>query len=64
MSLREAIREALRSRTNKEIMENELRQAQLAKLEAETALEYACSLVKYNSLRIQRLQERLKETTE
>lgn len=61
MKWREIIREALRPRTNKEIMEQELRQAELAKLEAETALEYACSLVKYNSLRIQRLQERLKE---
>ena len=63
MKFREIIREALRPRTNKEIMEQELRQAQLAKLEAETALEYASSLVKYNALRIERLQQRLKETT-
>jgi len=62
MRLREMIREALRPQTNREIMEKELRQAQLAKLEAETALEYASSLVKYNALRIERLQHRLKET--
>lgn len=61
MKFREVIREMLRPRTNKEIMEQELRQAQLAKLEAETALEYACSLVKYNNLRIIRLKERIAE---
>lgn len=61
MKFREIIREALRSRTNREIMELELRQAELAKLEAETALEYASSLVDYNNLRILRLQERLAE---
>lgn len=61
MKLREIIREALRPRTNKEIMEHELKLAQLAKLEAETALEYASSMVDYNNLRIIRLKERIAE---
>jgi hypothetical protein len=43
-------------------MLHELQQAELAKLEAETTLEYASSLVDYNNLRIARLKERLAET--
>ena len=62
MKLREIIREALRPRTNREIMIYELQQAELAKLEAETTLEYASSLVDYNDLRIARLKERIAET--
>ena len=62
MKFREIIREALRPRTNREIMVYELQQAELAKLEAETTLEYASSLVDYNNLRITRLKERIAET--
>ena len=61
MKFREIIREALRPRTNREIMLLELQQAQLSKLEAETSLEYAQSLVAYNTTRIERLKERLAE---
>jgi len=39
----------------------ELAQAHLSKLEAETACEYAQSIVDYNVTRIKRLNERMEE---
>jgi hypothetical protein len=39
----------------------ELQEAQLRKLEAETAAEYADAVIKYNSRRIERLKQRLFE---
>jgi hypothetical protein len=37
----------------------ELQEAQLRKLDAESAVEYAVSVVQYNEKRIKRLEERL-----
>ena len=66
--MREAIskfvREVLRSRTLREIIAKELRGAHQKKLEAESAVEYAVSIVQYNEKRIARLQKRLLEHTE
>jgi len=46
-----------------EIISKELRGAQLNKLEAESAVDYAKSVVSYNEQRIARLQKRLIEHT-
>lgn len=54
-------RETLRQRTFVEILEAELREATIAKLQAETSLEYAQSMVDYNRNRVNRLQVRLTE---
>ena len=66
--MREAIskfvREVLRSKTLREIIAKELREAHQKKLEAESAVEYARSIVQFNEQRIQRLQKRLTEHTE
>jgi hypothetical protein len=53
------IKEMIRTRTLVEIMAAELREAQLRKLEAETAAEYAKSVVQYNEQRIKRLEQRI-----
>ena len=55
------IKDMLRPRTLEEIIAKEMREAFLSKMEAEKALEYATSVVEYNSQRIHRLQERLNE---
>jgi hypothetical protein len=55
------VRDLLRARTLQEIINKELREAYLSKMEAEKALEYATSVVDYNRQRIRRLEERLKE---
>ena len=47
-----------------EMAARELVQAQRAKLEAESACEYAANMVNYNDDRIVRLQERLNELKE
>jgi uncharacterized protein YaaN involved in tellurite resistance len=44
-----------------EITKEELRMAQLEKLKAETAADYANSVVAYNEARIERLTERISE---
>ena len=44
-----------------EITKEELRMAQLEKLKAETAADYANSVVAYNEARIERLNERISE---
>jgi hypothetical protein len=44
-----------------EVLVKELRQAQLNKLEAQTALDYATGIVLYNDNRITRLKLRIKE---
>ena len=44
-----------------EITKEELREAQLEKLKAETAADYAYSVVAYNEARIARLNERIAE---
>lgn len=44
-----------------EMVARELVQSQRAKLEAESAMEYALSMVEYNDARIKRLTRRLTE---
>lgn len=68
MSFRESvskfIREITRSKTIHETIAKELREAHLKKLEAESGVEYAMSVVQYNERRIKRLEERLTQHTE
>ena len=54
----------VRPRTLHEIIAKELREAQLRKLEAESGVEYAKSVVAYNEQRIVRLSKRLNEHSE
>jgi len=68
MSFRETtvkyIKDVIRARTIHEVIANELREAHLRKLEAETAAEYAYAAIQYNEKRIARLTARLTEHTE
>ena len=57
----EFIKDMLRQRTLQEIIDIELRDAYLSKMQAEKELEHATSSVEYNRQRICRLQERLDE---
>ena len=57
-------KDMLRPRTLKEIIEIEMRDAYLSKMQAEKSLEYATSVVEYNRNRIRRLEERLKDLHE
>ncbi len=65
MSFREStikyIKELMKPKPISEIIEKEMREAVIKKLEAESAVEYAASIVTYNVERIARLQRRLKE---
>jgi hypothetical protein len=54
-------KDMLRPRTLKEIIDIEMRDAYLSKMQAEKSLEYATSVVEYNRNRIRRLEERVKE---
>jgi hypothetical protein len=58
------VRDVLRPRTMQEIINKDLREAYLSKMQAEQSLEYATSIVEYNRQRIRRLEERLKELGE
>ena len=58
------IKDMLRPRTLKEIIDIEMRDAYLSKMQAEKSLEYAMSVVEYNRNRIRRLEERLKDLHE
>jgi hypothetical protein len=55
------IKELMKPKPISEIIEKEMREAVIKKLEAESAVEYAASIVTYNVERIGRLQRRLKE---
>jgi len=55
------IKDMLRPRTLREIIDIEMRDAYLSKMQAEKSLEYATSVVEYNRQRIRRLEEKLKE---
>lgn len=55
------IKELMKPKPISEIIEKEMREAVIKKLEAESAVEYAASIVTYNVERIARLQLRLKE---
>jgi hypothetical protein len=57
-------KDMLRPRTLKEIIDIEMRDAYLSKMQAEKSLEYATSVVEYNRNRIRRLEERLKDLHE
>jgi len=53
------LKEMLKPKTLNQIMAYELREAQRKKLEAESAVEYAKSVVQFNEQRIKRLEQRL-----
>jgi hypothetical protein len=55
------IKRLLATPTPLEMAANELVEAQRSKLEAESALDYAFSMVDYNNQRIERLRVRLDE---
>ena len=53
------IKDVIRPKTISEVIQTELQEAHLRKLEAETAAEYACAAIEYNNERIERLTHRL-----
>jgi hypothetical protein len=53
------LKDLVKTRTIREVIFKEMQEAQLRKLEAESAVEYAVSVVQYNEKRIKRLEERL-----
>lgn len=57
------LKEHFRQPTPLEMITTELATANLAKLEAETAVDFAKSVVAYNDARIKRLAAYLKENT-
>ena len=57
------VKEIFKPKTINEIIAQELREAHLKKLQAESAVEYARSVVQYNEQRIKRLEQRLTEHT-
>ena len=57
------MRRALRRFTPEEKAAEELALAELSRLEAQSALEYANSMVDYHNARIRRLREFLKDPT-
>ena len=58
------IKDILRPKTIYEVINTELQNAYLRKLEAETAAEYAHANIQYNDRRIERLKQRLFEHAE
>jgi hypothetical protein len=58
------VKDILRAKTIYEVIQVELQDAHLRKLEAETAAEYADAAIKYNDRRIERLRQRLFEHAE
>jgi hypothetical protein len=58
------IKDILRPKTIYEVINTELQEAYLRKLEAETAAEYAHAAMQYNEDRIARLKKRLIEHKE
>jgi len=61
MKLLDLIKEPFKKPTPLEMIAAELADAHLEKLNAETAVEYAQSIVDYNTTRIARLNARLEE---
>ena len=53
------LKDLVKTRTIREVILKELQEAQLRKLDAESAVEYAVSVVQFNEKRIKRLEERL-----
>ena len=60
LGLFNTMKERLREPTPLEVVSRELAQAHLEKLEAETAVDYAQSIVDYNTVRIARLNMHLR----
>jgi hypothetical protein len=58
------IKDVLRPKTISEVIQIELQEARLRKLEAETAAEFANAAMQYNEERIQRLEKRLAQHAE
>lgn len=58
------VKDLLRAKTPLEMVQKELIEAQLAKLQAETSVEYSQSIVSYNEQRISRLNKRITELQE
>lgn len=58
------VKDLLRAKTPLEMVLKELTEAQLAKLQAETSVEYSQSIVSYNEQRISRLNKRITELQE
>jgi hypothetical protein len=61
VGLRDLLKEPFKRPTPLELIAAELSEAHLSKLQSETAVEYAQSIVDYNVNRIKRLNERLDE---
>lgn len=61
VTIMEMLREPFKKPSPLEVIAAELADAHLSKLEAETAVEYAQSIVDYNINRIKRLNERMEE---
>jgi hypothetical protein len=57
----EMLKEPFKKPSPLEVIAKELAHSHLEKLEAETAVEYAQSIVDYNVTRIKRLNERVEE---
>ena len=55
------VKDLLRPRSPMEMVEKELTEAQLAKLQAETSVESSQAIVDYNKQRIMRLSKRIQE---
>lgn len=58
------VKDLLRAKSPLEMAEKELTEAQLAKLQAETSVEYSQAIVNYNEQRIFRLYKRINELQE
>jgi hypothetical protein len=58
------VKDLLRAKTPIEMVQKELVEAQLAKLQAETSVEYSQAIVNYNEQRIFRLYKRIRELQE
>lgn len=63
MTIIQQLRRTFRKMTTLEMATAELGEAQLSKLEAESARDYATSIVAYNTMRIKRLQEFINANT-
>ena len=61
IGLRELLKEPFKKPSPLEVIAAELAEAHLAKLQAETGVEYAQSIVDYNLNRIERLNKRMEE---
>lgn len=61
MKMLDFIRDFVRQPTHMELVNKELEEAKVEKLEAETAVEYAQSIVQYNTKRIDRLNTYIAE---